>query len=249
MAELRRHSRSFHLSTTARIREALALAALAAACALLSACAATGASTAQRTAAGDGSGGSPIAVATAPAAPSGAWPYYGTRIEPAVALPSFELIDTGGAAYQPSIRAAGRIVTLFFGYTACPDECPTTMADIAAALQELPSSVRAQVTTVFVTLDPAHDTATVLRKWLDNFNTRFVGLSGPVAVVDRDALSLGVPAQPPTTDATGTRTVEHGTQTLVFGRDGTARFVWSPATTVADIAHDLLRLSGAPLAG
>ncbi|MEY9841076.1 SCO family protein [Streptacidiphilus sp. EB103A] len=243
MADFRRHCRSL-LPRTARLREALALST---ACTLLSACAATG--TGAPTAAGDGSGDSPIAVATAPAAPSGAWPYYGTRIEPAVALPSFELIDTGGAAYQPSTRAAGRIVTLFFGYTDCPDECPTTMADIAAALQELPPSVRAQVTTVFVTLDPAHDTATVLRKWLDNFSTRFVGLSGPVAVVDRDALSLGVPAQPPTTDATGTRTVEHGTQTLVFGRDGTARFVWSPETTVADIAHDLLRLSAAPLAG
>ena len=222
---------------TARIREGLALAA---ACALLAACASTGAPTVRQQAAGGGL----VAVATAPAAPSGAWPYYGTRIEPAVALPSFELTDTSGAPYRPSIRATGRIVTLFFGYTACPDECPTTMADIAAALQELPAAVRNRVTTLFVTLDPTHDTPAVLRKWLDNFSTGFVGLSGPVAAVDRDALSLGVPARPPTKDAAGIRTVEHGTQTLVFGRDGTARFVWSPQTTVADIAHDLKLLAG-----
>ena len=222
---------------TARIREVLALAA---ACSLLTACASSAAPTVHQQAAGGGL----VAVATAPAAPSGAWPYYGTRIEPTVALPSFQLTDTGGAPYRPSTRAAGRIVTLFFGYTACPDECPTTMADIAAALRELPAAVRARVTTLFVTLDPAHDTAAVLRKWLDNFDTGFVGLSGPVATVDRDALALGVPARPPTTDAAGTRTVDHGTQTLVFGPDGTARFVWSPETTVADIAHDLKQLAG-----
>ncbi|MFC1401304.1 MULTISPECIES: SCO family protein [Streptacidiphilus] len=224
-------------AATARIREGLALAA---GCALLTACAATAAPTVRQQAAAGG----PIAVATAPAAPSGAWPYYGTRIEPTVALPSFQLTDTGGKPYRPSTRAAGRIVTLFFGYTACPDECPTTMADIAAALRRLPAAGRARVTTLFVTLDPAHDTPAVLRSWLDDFDTGFVGLSGPVAVVDRDALSLGVPAQPPSKDAAGTRTVEHGTQTLVFGPDGTARFVWSPTTTVADIAHDLNVLAG-----
>ncbi|WP_052432948.1 SCO family protein [Streptacidiphilus carbonis] len=221
---------------TARIREGLALVA---GCALLTACASAGPPTIRQGTTGEGL----VTVATAPAAPSAAWPYYGIRIEPAVALPTFELTDTTGAPYRPSTRAAGRIVTLFFGYTACPDECPTTMADIAAALRELPASVRDRVTTLFVTLDPAHDTAGVLRGWLAHFDPGFVGLSGPVAEVDRDALALGVPAQPPSEDAAGTRTVEHGTQTLVFGRDGTAQFVWSPETTVSDIAHDLKQLA------
>ena len=180
---------------------------------------------------------------TAAPTPSGAWPYYGTRIEPALSLPSFTLTDTSGARYQPSARADGHIVTLFFGYTACPDECPTTMADIAAALRELPAKTRAQVTTLFVTLDPAHDTAPVLRHWLDDFDSGFVGLRGTVPVVDGDAKSMGVPAAPPTKDATGTDTVNHGTETLVFGHDGVARFVWSPDTSVADIAHDLKLLA------
>ena len=220
------------------------MALLAACCALLAGCASAGPAAAPATApAAAGAGNGLVAVSTATRAPTAAWPYYGTRIEPAVRTPDFVLTDTGGARYQPRARTTGRIVTLFFGYTHCPDECPTTMADIAAALQQLPARVRGQVTVLFVTVDPARDTAPVLRAWLDRFDRGFIGLTGALATVDADARSLGIAADPPATDAAGATTVDHGTETLVFGRDGIARFVWSPATTVAEIEHDLARLA------
>lgn len=241
--------RARHHLARGRTARLLTAAGCALAGLLLSACGSGAAPATTRPAAAGASAGATgggaglVSIATTPAAPSGAWPYYGVRIEPSIATPTFELTDTTGARYQPSARTTGRIVTLFFGYTACPDECPTTMADIAVALKQLPAATRNQITTLFVTLDPAHDTPKVLRGWLDQFNSSFVGLSGAVSVVDHDAKSLGVPAEPPTKDASGTDTVEHGTETLVFGRDGVARFVWSPETSPEQMLHDLKLLA------
>ena len=72
----------------------------------------------------------------------------------------------------------GSITLLFFGYTYCPDECPMHMANIGAALKKLPPGIADQVKLVFVTTDPARDTPVELRRWLDNFDRHFVGLTG-----------------------------------------------------------------------
>lgn len=184
-----------------------------------------------------------VVTATSPVLTAG-WPYYGTRVEPAIPKPDFTFTDTSGAAYEIKARTQGRVTVLFFGYTSCPDECPTTMADLASALRELTTRQSAQVTVLFVSVDPDRDTLPVLRAYLDRFDHGFVGLRAPTATVTADAASIGVPVDSPSTDAAGTTTVGHGTESLVFAADGTARFFWTPQTPVPQIAHDLRLLTG-----
>ena len=108
--------------------------------------------------------------------------YAGIDLEPPYQRPSFTLTDTSGAAYDFATATKGRPTLLFFGYTNCPDVCPTTFADIAVALRKLDPSVASQIQVVFVTTDPARDTPQVIREWLDRFDadlpTPFVGLTG-----------------------------------------------------------------------
>ena len=188
-----------------------------------------------------------ISSASVPAL-SAAWPYYGTRMDPPLPKPDFALVDTSGARYDIPRRTSGRITVLFFGYTHCPDECPTTMANISAALHESPTSISDRVTVLFVTVDPARDTGPVLRSWLDRFDPRFVGLTATggataaQAAIEADAGSLGVPVENPSQDTDGSTSVGHGTESLVYGTDGTARLFWTPDTTVLQIEHDLRQL-------
>ncbi len=78
---------------------------------------------------------------------------------------------------------------LFFGYTNCPDDCPTTMADIHSALSEVPAAIRAKTQVVFVTTDPARDTGAKIKKWLAQFQiglpaANWIGLRGTRAEIN-----------------------------------------------------------------
>ena len=108
--------------------------------------------------------------------------YAGLDLAEPYRRPSFTLTDTTGAAYDFKAATAGRPTLLFFGYTNCPDVCPTTMADVAVALRGLDPALAAEVQVVFVTTDPAFDTPEVLGEYLGRFDadlpTPFVGLTG-----------------------------------------------------------------------
>ncbi len=145
-----------------------------------------------------------------------------------------------------------RLMLVYFGYTHCPDVCPTTMADLGTALRQLPAQVQQATQVVFVTSDPARDTVPVMRAWLANFDAglarRFIGLTASAALIDRVATSVGVPLSPPMTHPDGTVSVEHGAQTLAFVH-GRASVLWLAGTTAAQYAHDInaLTVHGGPL--
>jgi protein SCO1 len=109
--------------------------------------------------------------------------YHGGLVTPPLPKPKFTLTDTSGAPFDFWSETQRYVTLLFFGYTHCPDECPLHMANIASSLQELPTEIGEQVKVVFVTTDPARDSAPVLRAWLDNFDRRFIGLTGSEAAV------------------------------------------------------------------
>lgn len=140
----------------------------------------------------------------------------------------------------------GRLMLLYFGYTNCPDVCPTTMADLGLALHRLPVQVQTHTQVVFVTSDPARDTPAVMKTWLANFDAGlprpFVGLTASIAQIDAVAKSVGVPLSAPVTQPNGTITVQHGAQTLAFV-GGRAEVLWLAGTSVADYAHDIARLA------
>ena len=94
----------------------------------------------------------------------------------------FALNSTKGGAFTQD-NLSGTPSLVFFGYTYCPDVCPTTLAVMEQALEKLGPAAAARVTPVFVTIDPARDTPQVLKPYLKSFGPRFVGLTGSKAAI------------------------------------------------------------------
>jgi protein SCO1/2 len=164
------------------------------------------------------------------------------------ARPEFKLVDTGGTAYDFRARTRGKVTLLYFGYTHCPDECPTSMADMATALRSLPASVAQQVAVVFVTTDPWRDTRAVLRGWLDRFHPPqpYVGLTGTPAQIAGAEVTMGMPIsskQPaPKSYGSGKYAVSHFAAVMAYGRDDRLATLYPSGQSPTDIAADLKAL-------
>lgn len=115
----------------------------------------------------------------------------GTLVDdPPLRVAEVSLRDTRGNPYRLGARPPTKATALFFGFTNCEDVCPTTMADLATARRLLPQALAKRVNVVFVTVDPRRDTASVLRTWLDQFDTDTIGLRGPTSLVNKAEGSL-----------------------------------------------------------
>ncbi len=120
------------------------------------------------------------------------WPYQGAAMSREIAMPDASLQTAEGRTFDLRAETEGFVTLLYVGYTNCDDICPTHMAMIATALDELPPEVRARVKVIFITADPERDTPATLREWLDRFDKSFIGLTGdPDALVEvQDALGM-----------------------------------------------------------
>lgn len=107
--------------------------------------------------------------------------------------PSQALRDTEGRPFRLDRRPDDEVTVLFFGYTHCPDVCPQTMANLAAAGVRLPDALRDRLQVVFVTEDPRRDTPRALRRWLDGLDPDFVGLRGGNGATAAMLAALGSP--------------------------------------------------------
>jgi protein SCO1 len=101
--------------------------------------------------------------------------------------PTFELIDHNGKPFSGAVLA-GRPYAIFFGYTHCPDVCPTTLMAIGNALQRLGADAD-RLTILFVSVDPERDTPDELRQYLSSFDARIIGLTGTEAQIAAAAQS------------------------------------------------------------
>ncbi len=173
---------------------------------------------------------------------------HGVLLTPPQAKPDFVLTDTQGRPFDFRTETRGVATLLYFGYTNCPDVCPTHMANIAAALRRLPAADQARVRVVFVTTDPARDTAARLRGWLNNFDRRFVGLSGSADSVNAIQQRLGLPpATMEMIDAKGSGPraaygMGHAAQVLAFTPDDSLRAEYPNGFNVDDWANDIPKL-------
>jgi protein SCO1/2 len=172
---------------------------------------------------------------------NGASGWAGTAVTAGYPLPDQTFTDTSGDDVVPAEDAADGVTLVFFGYSHCPDICNVVLANIASALRGSPASVRDSTRVLFVTTDPARDTPTVVRGYLDRFDPAFEGLVAPVGTVEQAAKQLHVSYERPD-GSTGGYEVEHGTYTTAFV-DGEATVVWSDTTAVADLRADLRRLA------
>lgn len=169
--------------------------------------------------------------------------YRGAELLPSLRRPQFMLVDTAGQQYEFERSTRGKLTLLFFGYTNCPDICPTTMATIALALKGLRPEDAAGITVVFVTTDPKRDSPAALRTWLDAVDPAFVGLTGEQGAVN-DALALVRLPESTTTEVTEAGyLVNHVSEVLVFTPDDIAHLVYSAETSAEDWQHDLAKLA------
>jgi len=152
----------------------------------------------------------------------------------------FQLVDHNG---KPRTLADyhGKAVVMFFGYTQCPDVCPTTLAELAEAMKRLgPDADRVQV--LFVTVDPERDTPDLLSKYVPAFDPRFVGLYGDADATARTAKEFKIIYQKQPGQTPGTYTMDHSAGTFVFDPNGKLRVYVGYGQGADVFAHDLREL-------
>jgi protein SCO1/2 len=189
---------------------------------------------------GSSGGGDPSPSELAAGAGSGK--FHGFGMDPAQPRPSFVLTDNHGKRFDFATRTAGHPTLLYFGYTNCPDVCPTTLADIRTALTKQSPAVQKRVYVVFVTTDVKRDTGPVLTRWLANFDAgvqaQFVGLRGTQAQIDAAQAAAHIPLAEDDGQT-------HSARVLLFGSDNYARVAYTQSGNEAQqMAHDLPLVAG-----
>lgn len=168
--------------------------------------------------------------------------YRGGVVTPALPKPRFVLTDTSGDAFDFGQRTDGYVTLLFFGYTNCPDQCPMHMANLGLALKKLPAGIADRVQLVFVTTDPTRDNPVVLRRWLDHFNKRFIGLTGTEAAIEAVERAAGVPLARKEEPSKGNYAVAHANFVLAYTKDNFAHLIYPGGVSKDDWVHDLALL-------
>ncbi|MFI8234562.1 SCO family protein [Streptomyces sp. NPDC085900] len=185
------------------------------------------------------SGDSPVAVVSEDTAQKAA-----TVLDQPFEKPDLVLTDTHGRTYDFRKETAGKPTLIYFGYTHCPDICPTTMSNIAVAKKQLPKAEQDKLQVVFVTTDPARDTPAELGKWLKGIDPAFVGLTGDFSTIQAGARTLGISIEPTHKDKKTGKTVSvHGTQVIAFSPKTDGGYVlYGEDATVDDYTKDLPKI-------
>ena len=174
------------------------------------------------------------------------------------AAPSFKAVDITGAEYAQGFDLPdadgrrrtladfnGKVTLVFFGYTQCPDVCPTTLLEIAAVRKALGAD-GARVQGVFVTIDPERDTPEVLKAYVDNFGAGFVALRGSMEETQAVAKAFKVYYAKVPGLSPGSYTMDHTAGSYVFDARGKVRLFTRYGTGAEALKHDLQLLLAQP---
>jgi protein SCO1/2 len=163
--------------------------------------------------------------------------YHGETVEPPAPAADFTLTGPDGKTLSLS-DFRGKVVALYFGYTFCPDVCPTTLAALAQAMRELgPSADGVQV--IMVTVDPERDTPDKLNTYVTAFDPCFVGLSGTPDEIASAARPFGIVYEKHAGSTATDYLVDHTATTTVIDKEGRVRLVWPYGTPPEEFAADL----------
>ena len=156
---------------------------------------------------------------------------------PPRAAPDFSLTGSNGIDIKLS-RFRGKVVALGFGYTSCPEICPTTMAFLAEARKELGAAAN-DFQVLYVTVDPERDTPDKLRKFVTAFDPSFVGATGTAAQLAavRNAYGVQVKRLAPMSD--GNYLIHHSSFVYLIDRSGDIRAMMPYGVSTDDIVHDV----------
>ncbi len=171
----------------------------------------------------------------------GADEYVAPVMSQAAVAPDIQLTNSDGSPFRLADQMPP-VTLVYFGYTHCPDVCPLTMGNLAAAVRKLPTNVRSEVRVVMVTVDPARDTPEVMGRYVAHFDSSFIGVSGTPAEVEPVLRAWAVPVEREDPDASGSYFVSHPAGVNVLDATGRLRLLITSRMTVDDIAHDLQKL-------
>lgn len=160
-------------------------------------------------------------------------------------LPAVALVDQSGAPFDRE-RLRGQWTLLFFGFTNCPDVCPTTLATLAAArrlLADLPPASQPQV--LLATVDPARDTPEVLARYVSHFDRSFGGITGDTQSLQQLTGDLGVAVFIGAPDAAGNYAVDHSAAVFLIDPDAAFAALFGAPHDAAVMARDYRRLIAA----
>ncbi len=135
----------------------------------------------------------------------------------------------------------GKVVVLFFGFTHCPDICPTTLTDLKKTMVLLKDKASA-VQVIFITLDPARDTEDVLKKFIPTFNSSFLGLTGTESDIDKVANQLKIFNKKVNDGSKAGYTIDHSAGLYVIDKKGSIKLHISNGQKPGDLASDLAKL-------
>ena len=165
----------------------------------------------------------------------------GSSLPEPYSMPEISLTDTSGRPYNLATTPSKPVTLLFFGYTNCPDVCITVLSDVALTLQRMAPADRDQIQFIFITTDPARDKEKQIRRYLDRFNSSFVGLTGPLPMIKRAATQVGVDIQGMKKLPSGGYEIGHSAQVIGFSRNSGV-VLWTPGTPIAALKHDFALL-------
>jgi protein SCO1 len=167
-------------------------------------------------------------------------PWHGISLDPPSAAPPLEMSRADGA-HVTLAEAKGDVVLLYFGYTHCPDVCPTTMADWARAKRALGADTTG-VRFIFLSVDPGRDTPESARAYATQFDPAFAGYGVNDFELARLVRDWGIAVYPEGDPRTPDYTVAHPAHTYVVDRQSRLRLMIPPGVRGEELAEDIRRL-------
>ncbi|HEU0163938.1 MAG TPA: SCO family protein [Thermomicrobiales bacterium] len=170
-----------------------------------------------------------------------AYAYKGGFYEPPNAASPLNLVDQNNKPFTLD-QVKGKVTLLYFGYTYCPDFCPTTLTDFGKVKKELGTQA-SDVDVVFVTVDPDRDTPARMKQYLAFFDPTFIGLYGKQDQLTPIEQAYGIQVvKDAATPGTDYYSVSHSTSLYAIDQQGNLRLTWPYGTTPEDITSDVKHL-------
>jgi protein SCO1 len=167
--------------------------------------------------------------------------FYGSTIDPPKQMGDFTLQSKQGPVKLSEFR--GKYVILYFGYTSCPDICPTTLAGLSAVINNLTKAETSQLQVIFVSVDYKRDTPEKMANYTGAFNPAFIGLSGTQSQIDQVTRQYDIYYKLNDPDPkTGFYSVDHTSTVLVLDPHGELIMTWPYGQQPDEIASDIKNL-------
>lgn len=168
-------------------------------------------------------------------------PAGGTPIEPPLALSDFTLASSEGGTELSLSDLRGKPILLYFGYTFCPDVCPTTLSEFLRVKKDLGEQGE-QLAVLMVSVDPERDTPEVLERYMTAFDPSFIGMTGDEATLRKIGGEYGLYYKANAVSGSSTYLVDHSAAAYLIDKQGRLRMIYSYGTPHSVMTPDVQRL-------